>query len=298
MSSIKNKCILAIAIATVMTGCASVQPQANANANYRIKPNSLKAIEADINQKIMESSLRIEKQLELLNEKTNKNTYGEVNGRQADYRVRNQHNAKEITHEDIKLMIEEGRSKNNPSKKLDRVISNGVIPEKISDAEKIANLSNAQRENLSNFYKQPVQMDVQKINLSQLPLDVIKKDNSSSSLEKNNKIKKDKKKVKTEASIGKNSHSQVIQSKESLDRPVKLKGSYQTTELIKKLANGAGYQFILKGQDKNMKMDIGGGGKQFEGTIKDALINVGNGFGEKALVDISTKNKSITLEYR
>lgn len=297
MSSIKNKCILAIAIATAMTGCASVQSQANTNANYRIKSNSLKAIEADINQKIMESSLRIEKQLELLNEKTNKNDYGEINGRQADYRVRNQHNVKEITHEDVKLMIEEGRSKNNPSKKLDRVIPNGVIPEKISNSEKITNLSNEHKRNLNNFYKHPVQIDEQKINLTPLSLDVIKKDSLSLSSEKS-KIKKDKKKTKIEESSNQNIQSPIVKSKESLDRPVKLKGSYQTTELIKKLANGAGYQFVLKGQDKNMKMDIGRGGKHFEGTIKDALINIGNGFGEKALVDISTKNKIITLEYR
>lgn len=290
--------IASIAVLLATTGCASVNHNSN-TANYKIQDKSLKAIETDVNQRILESSITIQKQLELLNEiQSNKQPSGKTVGKQADYRVNSHLNIKDITPKDVEVMINEGRSLNNPHPQYDKLIPNGVTPEKISASEK-ANLENTKINQVKtkNFYKVPVQDANKQIDLSKywnskgqklkpLNTDFIHNEQTTNVVE--NTVKQEKPA----------DQSQKNKNMKALERGVTLSGEYKTTDLLKQLSKGAGYKFSVIGVDKNLTMTIGTEQKPFKGTIKEALIGVGNGFGDNAVINVSTTNKTITVEYK
>lgn len=289
--------IASIVVLLATTGCASVNHNGN-TANYKIQDKSLKAIETDVNQRILESSIVIQKQLELLNEiQSNRQPSGKTVGKQADYRVNSHLNIKDITHKDVEVMINEGRSLNNPHPQYDKLIPNGVTPEKISSTEK-AKLENTKTNEIKtqNFYKVPVQdinkqIDLSKYwkskgqNLKPLNIDFI---NNEQTINVENLAKQEK-------TVN---QSQKNKNMKALERGVTLSGEYKTTDLLKQLSKGAGYKFSVIGVDKNLTMNIGTEQKPFKGTIKEALIGVGNGFGDNAVINVSTTNKTITVEYK
>lgn len=286
--------IASIAVLLATTGCASVNHNSN-TANYKIQDKSLKAIETDVNKRILESSITIQKQLELLNEiQSNKQPSGKTVGKQADYRVNSHLNIKDITPKDVEVMINEGRSLNNPHPQYDKLIPNGVTTEKISSTEK-ANLENTKINPVQtkNFYKVPVQDTNKQIDLSKywkskgqklkpLNTDFIQNGQSTNGVEQEKPV----------------NQSQKNKNMKALERGVTLSGEYKTTDLLKQLSKGAGYKFSVIGVDKNLTMTIGTEQKPFKGTIKEALIGVGNGFGDNAVINVSTTNKTITVEYK
>ena len=87
---------------------------------------------------------------------------------------------------------------------------------------------------------------------------------------------------------------QMKSPKVSINKAISLNGSHNTTELVKMLAHEAGYEFKLSGEDRKIEMIIA----HFNGSIKDALIGVGNGLGNRALIRVNTKNKTGVLEYK
>lgn len=301
----KMKPIAAILCLTFLSACASVNGGKQSNTNYKVMAPDLKVIQADVNQKILDSSLQIKRQLELLNDTLHhKDSNGKTVGKQADYRVHSNLNIKEIGTNDVHLMVNEGRTSNNPKPDFDKIVPNAVTPEKISSTEKTS-LSNGEAKpqefvtTNKYFYRKPVQ---ETRGLSQLPLQ-----NNSANIvptETNmvNNVKSTPNhivKPKQETNEQKSTTSDNTSGRTlALERKVSIEGTYKATELLKQLSNGANYRFILKGQDKNGEVTIGSKDNPFTGTIKDALISIGNGFGDKAHISVNTKNKTITLEYK
>ena len=302
----KMKPIAAILCLTFLSACASVNGGKQSNTNYKMMAPDLKVIQADVNQKILDSSLQIKRQLELLNDTLHhKDVNGRTVGQQADYRVHSNLNIKEIGTNDVHLMVNEGRTSNNPKPDFDKIVPNAVTPEKISSTEKTS-LRNANGEAKTQesvtthkyFYSKPAQ---ETRGLSQLPL-------------QNNSAKVAATEIANLTHDVKSTSNSTMQSKQetteqksttsdntngrALERKVSIEGTYKATELLKQLSNGANYRFILKGQDKNGEVTIGSKDNPFTGTIKDALISIGNGFGDKAHISVNTKNKTITLEYK
>lgn len=228
------------------SGC-SITKSPNPNGNYKITSQKLSVIQEDVNLKILESSQRIERQLQLLND-----GYKEIDnkGIQANYKVPTNQNIKDITPEDVQLMIREGRTKNNPPKTFDMTLNKGVQAE-------------FDKSNMQNFYEKPIQRESQRINLYS--------------------------NIKNENNLNK-----VDLSVFTLDRNVELNGRYKTTDVLKTLSEGAGYKFAIKGENKNLNIHI----KNFNGTIKEALILIGNQLGNKALVNVNMNTNIVTLEYK
>lgn len=309
----KMKPITAILCLTFLSACASVNGGKQSNTNYKVMAPNLKVIQADVNQKILDSSLQIKRQLELLNETLNhKDINGRTVGKQADYRVHSNLNMKEIGTNDVHLMVNEGRTNNNPKPDFDKIVPNAVTPEKINSTEKNA-LSNSKANANSEakiqeyvttnkyFYRKPVQ---ETGGLSQLPLqnnsvNVVATETNMVNNVKSTSNHTVQLKQKQEINEQKSKTSDNTSGRTlTLERKVSIEGTYKATELLKQLSNGANYRFILKGQDKNGEVTIGSKDNPFTGTIKDALISIGNGFGDKAHISVNTKNKTITLEYK
>lgn len=297
----KMKPIAAILCLTFLSACASVNGGKQSNTNYKVMAPDLKVIQADVNQKILDSSLQIKRQLELLNDTLHhKDSNGKTVGKQADYRVHSNLNIKEIGTNDVHLMVNEGRTSNNPKPDFDKIVPNAVTPEKISSTEKTS-LSNSEAKpqefvtTHKYFYRKPVQ---ETRGLSQLPLqnNNVKMANESNNIV-NNVKETSNNTIKQETNEPKGTTSDNI-NRRALERKVSIEGTYKATELLKQLSNGANYHFILKGQDKSGEVTIGSKDNPFTGTIKDALISIGNGFGDKAHISVNTKNKTITLEYK
>lgn len=297
----KMKPIAAILCLTFLSACASVNGGKQSNTNYKVMAPDLKVIQADVNQKILDSSLQIKRQLELLNDTLHhKDSNGKTVGKQADYRVHSNLNIKEIGTNDVHLMVNEGRTSNNPKPDFDKIVPNAVTPEKISSTEKTS-LSNSEAKpqefvtTHKYFYRKPVQ---ETRGLSQLPLqnNNVKMANESNNIV-NNVKETSNNTIKQETNEPKGTTSDNI-NRRALERKVSIEGTYKATELLKQLSNGANYRFILKGQDKSGEVTIGSKDNPFTGTIKDALISIGNGFGDKAHISVNTKNKTITLEYK
>lgn len=258
-----------------LTACSSVSAT---EGQYKFKQPELKVLKQDINQKILESSQRIEKKLELLND-TQKQKRATGQAITADYGVPMNMNIREITPEDVDLMIKEGRSNNNPAPDFNKLQEHEVTPVKLNIPQTVAPSSST--EPVNKFYKEPVQNPHQEIDFigKSKPTAIKKEVEVKKEKQKKEKVKKD--------------------SKKSLDRSVTLKGMYQTTYLVKTLSAGAGYQFSLIGKDMLAnKMNIGNKKEAFKGSIKDALINIGTSLGDKALISVDTDKKTITLEYK
>lgn len=98
-----------------------------ASSKATIADKPLSVVQKDVDMLILESSQRIEKQLSLLNE--TKHTHGTTT---RDYKVSSNQNIKELSDKDVELMIEQGRTTNNPSKKFDKLVKDGVTAEKIA----------------------------------------------------------------------------------------------------------------------------------------------------------------------
>ena len=300
----KMKPIAAILCLTFLSACASVNGGKQSNANYKVMAPDLKVIQADVNQKILDSSLQIKRQLELLNDTLHhKDTNGRTVGQQADYRVHSNLNIKEIGTNDVHLMVNEGRTSNNPKPDFDKIVPNAVTPEKISSTEKTS-LSNGESKTQESvtthkyFYRKPAQ---ETRGLSQLPLQNNSANVVATETNMVNNVKSTSNSTvrpKQETNEQKNTTSSDNVNGRALERKVSIEGTYKATELLKQLSNGANYRFILKGQDKNGEVTIGSKDNPFTGTIKDALISIGNGFGDKAHISVNTKNKTITLEYK
>lgn len=296
----KIKPIASIVCLTFLSACASVNGGKQSNTNYKVMSPDLKAIQTDVNQKILDSSLQIKRQLELLNDTlSNKDENGKTVGKQADYRVNSNLNIKEIGTNDVHLMMNEGRSNNNPQPDFDKIVPNAVTPEKISTTEK-NELSNSnatmQKSATANkyFYRKPAQ-EIRGLTPLPLPNNTVKTVTESNIVNNFEKIVNSASKQETNEQ--KNTTSDNF-SMRGLKRKVSIEGTYNATELLKELSIGASYRFILKGQDKNGEVTIGSKENPFKGTIKDALISIGNGFGDKAHISVNTKNKTVTLEYK
>lgn len=300
----KMKPIAAILCLTFLSACASVNGGKQSNTNYKMMAPDLKVIQADVNQKILDSSLQIKRQLELLNDTLHhKDVNGRTVGQQADYRVHSNLNIKEIGTNDVHLMVNEGRTSNNPKPDFDKIVPNAVTPEKISSTEKtsLRNSEAKPQESVTThkyFYRKPVQ---ETHGLNQLPLQnnsekvaVTEIANLTNNVKSttNNTVPPKQETTEQKSTTSDNA------SGRALERKVSIEGTYKATELLKQLSNGANYRFILKGKDKNGEVTIGSKDNPFTGTIKDALISIGNGFGDKAHISVNTKNKTITLEYK
>lgn len=85
-----------------------------------------------------------------------------------------------------------------------------------------------------------------------------------------------------------------VSGKHDLERRVLLNGSYTITNLVRQLATGADYRFVLLGKDKHLTVNVG----SFDGTVKDAIVGVGNGLGERGMIRVDSRRRIITLEYK
>ena len=85
-----------------------------------------------------------------------------------------------------------------------------------------------------------------------------------------------------------------VLGKHDLERRVLLNGSYTITNLVRQLATGADYRFVLLGKDKRLTVNVG----SFDGTVKDAIVGVGNGLGERGMIRVDSRHRIITLEYK
>ena len=223
-----------------------------ASSKATIADKPLSVVQKDVDMLILESSQRIEKQLSLLNE--TKHTHGTTT---RDYKVSSNQNIKELSDKDVELMIEQGRTTNNPSKKFDKLVKDGVTAEKIAKS--------------NNDY-------VPTTAITQVGVDVQKQSTSYIT-----KMQTQQKEVKNL----------------ELDRRVTLSGDYFVTDLIKELSKGANYKFKLNSKDKQLPLKIGQNiDAKFNGTIKEALINIGNSLGNQGQINVDMKNKLISLEYK
>lgn len=256
-----QKNILKISVITGLAlGLAACGSTKNPNGNYRINSKQLSVVQADVDQKILESSERINRRLALLNESQQAARAGQ--GTQATHKVPMTMNIKEISNKDVELMIAEGRSTNNPSKRFDMTLEKGVMPDVNYDG-------------WNKFYEKPVQNHNQAIKTTE----IVSKPTTAN--------------LKP-IDLSQMRAKQQVQIIKSLDRNVALNGEYELTKLLRTLADGAGYQFVLNGKDVDHKLTI----SPFNGSIKDALITVGNQIGNKALINVNTKSRVIALEYK
>lgn len=85
-----------------------------------------------------------------------------------------------------------------------------------------------------------------------------------------------------------------VLGKHDLERRVLLNGSYTITNLVRQLATGADYRFVLLSKDKRLTVNVG----SFDGTVKDAIVGVGNGLGERGMIRVDSRHRIITLEYK
>ena len=85
-----------------------------------------------------------------------------------------------------------------------------------------------------------------------------------------------------------------VSGKHDLERRVLLNGSYTITNLVHQLATGADYRFVLLGKDKRLTVNVG----SFDGTVKDAIVGVGNGLGERGMIRVDSRHRIIALEYK
>ena len=206
-------------------------------------------------QDMKESGDRIQKQLELLNETSR------TKGKSAEYVVPHNNNVKEITPDDVDLMIEKGITTNHVPVGYD--MPSNPQPIKSDEPQPV----------VETTVKQEVRKEVvdrfRNRQLSRVNL------NGQKIVESPYK-------------------KQMKAPKASINKAISLNGSHNTTELVKMLAHEAGYEFKLSGEDRKIEMIIA----HFNGSIKDALIGVGNGLGNRALIRVNTKNKTVVLEYK
>ena len=129
MKTFLKPAILTSAIIT-LSACGSMSsPNGHGYASSKatIADKPLSVVQKDVDMLILESSQRIEKQLSLLNE--TKQTHGTTT---RNYKVLSNQNIKELSDKDVELMIEQGRTNNNPSKKFDKLVKDSVTAEKIA----------------------------------------------------------------------------------------------------------------------------------------------------------------------
>lgn len=281
---------IAIGIMVGLSACGSTR---SPNGNYRIDSKELSVVQANVDKEILESAERIERQLNLLND----TLQHKETGIRAGARVPSNMNVREITQNDVKLMATEGRTNNNPPKSFDQTLEYGVVP--VREEYKPPVQQNVTAEN--NFYKQPVQLPNQMVTgiREERQVRITSTPTSVSSNSQQSNWKPIPLTSSSRASQGQNQTHKTYR----LDRTVELFGSYKSTQLLKTLSEGAGFQFKVLGEDRNLDIIIGkrdnnGNEQRFNGTIKDALINIGNILGDKALVNVDMRTGVVTLEYK
>ena len=282
---------IAIGIMVGLSACGSTR---SPNGNYRIDSKELSVVQANVDKEILESAERIERQLNLLNDTLrHKET-----GIRAGARVPSNMNVREITQNDVKLMATEGRTTNNPPKSFDQTLEYGVVPVREEYKPTVPQSITAE----NNFYKQPVQSPSQRVTGIREERQVQTPTSVSSNSQQSN-WKPIPLTSSSRASQGQGQSQTQTHKTYRLDRTVELFGSYKSTQLLKTLSEGAGFQFKVVGADRNLDIIIGkrdnnGNEQRFNGTIKDALINIGNILGDKALVNVDMRTGVVTLEYK
>lgn len=256
-SAILTSAIITLSACGIMS---SPNDYSHASSKATIADKPLSVVQKDVDTLILESSQRIEKQLSLLNE--TKQTHGTTT---RDYKVSSNQNIKELSDSDVELMIEQGRTTNNPSKKFDKLVKDGVTAEKIA------------KQNTNTYV--PTSVITQ---TTQVGVNIQNQAN-------NNIV------------IQQMTQSQEVKNLKNLElnRRVTLSGDYFVTDLIKELSKGANYKFKLNSKDKQLPLKIGQDvNSKFNGTIKEALINIGNSLGNQGQINVDMKNKLISLEYK
>ena len=299
------------AIFLSLSGCSTV----SANGNYKIDSKQQNIIETNLNQQILESSVKIQKQLELLNDIKDTRQVsinGKIEGIAGEYKIPLPHNMRDIEPDDIKLMVEEGRSNNNPNPKFNKIIEKNVTSERIIDKP-----SHLDKLASKNFYKEPVKNSYQQIDLTKINKNVEKANLTPIDLNKIDSRPRVEQPIVREKVIAQSATQSATQSANnnkmseikqetpttpapniSLDRSVTLQGSYDITDLLKQLSAGAGYQFVLVGNNKEGQINIGTQAEAFNGTIKDALIAIGTALGNNGIINVNTQDRTIHLEYK
>ena len=251
----------------VLSACSSTK---SPDANYRVEDKYKPSIEKDIDKQIIEAQSRISSQLSLLND-----SRISPDGVIAINKVPSNQNITEITQRDITSIIKLGESKKtrpdfyrtNDDSTVNPVIDRNSFNELYRP---ILARQNYQNENIA-LNARPVSLNNEPKTTTMTKIDLSKSNQEKQISKSTNKL--------------------------GINRIVRIDGNYNSTELIRKMAEGAGYSFEVKGSDKSVVLNMSGQNK-YQGSIKNVLIQAANQLDKQALVIVNNNDKKITLEYK